>query len=118
MAATDHCLASHRPITVEHPDLLYDGLYEAPQLVDAAVQADRTPGPGEALDCYVAAHARASGTRDTPTFRRALTVRLAAAEHPVMTRYWQLAGQLTPDLTLGAADSWFRNALAAGTAAG
>ncbi|MFJ2722898.1 MerR family transcriptional regulator [Streptomyces sp. NPDC087437] len=117
-AATDHCLASHRLITVGHPDLLYDGLYEAHHLVDAAVQADRTPGPGEALDCYVAAHARASGTRDTPAFRRVFTVRLAAADHPVMTRYWQLAGQLTPDLTLGAADSWLRNALAASTAAG
>ncbi|MGW1003086.1 MerR family transcriptional regulator [Streptomyces sp. NPDC002520] len=117
-AATDHCLASHRPITVEHPDLLYDGLYEAHQLVDAAVRTDGTPGPGEALDCYVAAHARASGTRDTPTFRRALTVRLAAADHPVMSRYWQLAGQLTPGLTLGAADSWLRDALAASTAAG
>ncbi|MFD4976253.1 MerR family transcriptional regulator [Streptomyces sp. NPDC058424] len=117
-SATDHCLASHRPITAAHPDLLYDGLYEAHQLVDAAVRADRTPGPGEALDCYVAAHARASGTRDSPAFRLALTVRLAAADHPVMSRYWQLAGKLTPELTLGAADSWLRDALAASTAAG
>ncbi|MFD4606850.1 MerR family transcriptional regulator [Streptomyces sp. NPDC058440] len=117
-AATDQCLASHRPITAEHPDLLYDGLYEAHQLVDAAVRVDRAPGPGEALDCYVAAYARASGARDTPAFRRALTIRLAAADHPVMSRYWQLAGKLTPDLTLGAADSWLRDALAAGTGAG
>ncbi|MDQ0779222.1 DNA-binding transcriptional MerR regulator [Streptomyces aurantiacus] len=117
-AATDHCLVSHRPVTAAHPDLLYDGLHEAYHLVDAALRAGRAPGPGEALDCYVAAHARDGGTRDSPAFRRALTVRLAAADHPVMSRYWQLAGELTPDLTLGGADSWLREALTASTAAG
>ncbi|MFD0392166.1 MerR family transcriptional regulator [Streptomyces nogalater] len=61
-AATDHCLAAHRPVTENHPDLLYDGLYEAHQLVEAAVRAGRAPGPGEALDCYAAAYARAAGT--------------------------------------------------------
>lgn len=116
-AATDHCLASHRPATVAHPDLLYDGLYESYQLVEAVLRADRTPGPGEALDCYAAAHARACGTHDSPAFRRALAVRLAAEDHPVMSRYWQLAGELTSDLTLGAADTWLRQALAVGTAA-
>ncbi|MEU7060733.1 MerR family transcriptional regulator [Streptomyces sp. NPDC046197] len=115
-AATDHCLASHRPATAAHPDLLYDGLHEAYQLVDAARRADRAPGPGGALDCFVAAHARARGTRDTPAFRRALTVGLAEADHPVMGRYWHLAGELTTDLTLGAADSWLRAALAGSTA--
>ncbi|MFE0511030.1 MerR family transcriptional regulator [Streptomyces sp. NPDC058964] len=116
--ATDHCLTSHRPATAVHPDLLYDGLYEAYQLVEAALRADRAPGPGEALDCYAAAHARASGTRDGPAFRHALTVRLAAADHPVMARYWALAGELTPGLTLGAADLWLREALTVSTAAG
>jgi DNA-binding transcriptional MerR regulator len=116
-AATDGCLASHRPATVAHPDLLYDGLYEAYQLVDAALRTGRTPGPGEALDCYVAAHARAAGTRDTPAFRRALPAHLAAADHPVMSRYWQLAGELTPTPTLGAADTWLRQALTATAAA-
>ncbi|MGW7405380.1 helix-turn-helix domain-containing protein [Streptomyces sp. NPDC054833] len=115
--ATDHCLTSHRPAPAAHPDLLYDGLYEAYQLVETALRADRSPGPGEALDCYVAAHARAFDTRDTPGFRRALTVRLAAADHPVMSRYWQLAGELTPHPTLGTADLWLREALTAGTTA-
>ncbi|MEU6066130.1 MULTISPECIES: helix-turn-helix domain-containing protein [Streptomyces] len=115
--ATDHCLASHRPAPAAHPDLLYDGLHEAYQLVEAALRADRFPGPGDALDCYVAAHARACETRDTPGFRRTLTVQLAAADHPVMSRYWQLAGELTPHLTLGAADLWLREALTASTTA-
>ncbi|MGW1596206.1 helix-turn-helix domain-containing protein [Streptomyces sp. NPDC002343] len=115
-AATDHCLASHRPLTEAHPDLLYDGLHEAHRLVEAAVRAGRAPGPGEALDCYAAAYARAAGTRDTPAFRRALAARLAAADHPVMRRYWHLAGKLTPGLTLGAADTWLRDALARTTA--
>ncbi|PSM42758.1 MerR family transcriptional regulator [Streptomyces dioscori] len=116
-AATDHCLVSHRPATTAHPDLLYGGLHEAYLLVVAALRAGRAPGPGEALDCYVAAHARDSGTRDSPAFRRALTVRLAAADHPVMARYWQLAAELTPRPTLGGADSWLREALATGVAA-
>ncbi|MFF0065732.1 MerR family transcriptional regulator [Streptomyces sp. NPDC005279] len=118
-AATDHCLVAHRPTaTAAHPDLLYGGLHEAYRLVDAALRTDRAPSLGEALDCYVAAHARASGTRDSPAFRRALTGRLAAADHPVMSRYWQLAGELTPDLTLGGADFWLREALTASMAAG
>ncbi|MET8448551.1 MerR family transcriptional regulator [Streptomyces sp. NPDC005209] len=115
-AATDGCLATHRPATAAHPDLLYDGLYEAYDLVERALRADRSPGPGEALDCYVAAHARASAARDTPAFRRTLTAGLAATDHPVMSRYWQLAGELVPGPTLGAADSWLREALTASTA--
>ncbi|NSL43114.1 MerR family transcriptional regulator, partial [Streptomyces sp. 8P21H-1] len=52
-AATDHCLVSHRPAVVAHPDLLYDGLREAYRLVDAALRTGRgVAGPGEALDCY------------------------------------------------------------------
>ncbi|MFJ2261740.1 MerR family transcriptional regulator [Streptomyces sp. NPDC087844] len=116
-AATDHCLVSHRPATAAHPDLLYDGLHEAYLLVAAALRADRAPGPGEALDCYVAAHARGSGTRDSPAFRRALTARPASADHPVMARYWELAAELTPDPTLGGADHWLREALTTSVAA-
>ncbi|GAA2273811.1 MerR family transcriptional regulator [Streptomyces ruber] len=117
-AATDGCLASHRPDPAAHPDLLYDGLHEAYRLVDAALRTGLGPALGEALDCYVAAHARADGTRDSPAFRRALTARLAAADHPVMSRYWRLAGVLTSGLTLGAAETRLREALTADTAAG
>jgi DNA-binding transcriptional MerR regulator len=105
-AATDQCLASHQPVTAAHPDLLYDGLHEAYLLAESA-RLD------EAVDCYAAAHARASGTRDTPGFRRALFPALTAADHPVMSRYWQLAAELTPHQTLGAADLRLRTALAA-----
>ncbi|MFF1695496.1 MerR family transcriptional regulator [Streptomyces sp. NPDC058257] len=117
-SATDHCLASHRPATVAHPDLLYDGLHEAFQLADAAQQTDRPFSLSEALDCYVAAHARAFDTRDSPAFRRALAIHLAAADHPALSRYWQLAGELTPGLTLGGADLWLREALTASSTAG
>ncbi|MDF3297490.1 MerR family transcriptional regulator [Streptomyces tropicalis] len=116
--ATDRCLAAHRPATAVHPDLLYDGLHEAYALVETARRSGGAPGPGEALDAYVAAHARAEGTRDTPAFRRALGARPDAAGHPVMARYWELAGRLTPEPTLGAADRWLREALTAATAAG
>ncbi|WP_037571380.1 helix-turn-helix domain-containing protein [Phaeacidiphilus oryzae] len=111
-AATDGCLATSRPSPpAAHPDLLYDGLHEAYLLAEAGRSAT-------ALDCYVGAHARASGVRDTPGFRRALLPALAAADHPVMSRYWQLAEQLTPPrtLTLGAADLRLRSALAADVA--
>ncbi|MFE9679850.1 MerR family transcriptional regulator [Streptomyces sp. NPDC006285] len=116
-AATDHCLVSHRPAATPHPDLLYGGLHEAYLLAEAALRTGRADGLGEALDCYVTAHARAWGTRDSPAFRRTLAVRLAEADHPVMSRYWHLAGQLTSGPTLGGADLRLREALAASTAA-
>ncbi|WP_030276233.1 MerR family transcriptional regulator [Streptomyces sp. NRRL B-24484] len=97
------------------PTVLYDGLGEAYELAAPALLAGGAPQPGEALDCFVAAYAGAHGDRDTPHFRRLLVHRLDALAHPVMDRYWQLAGELadpsTP--TLGAAHDWLRAALAA-----
>ncbi|MPY40647.1 MerR family transcriptional regulator [Streptomyces phyllanthi] len=98
------------------PSVLYDGLGEAYQLAAPALRAGRSPHEGEALDCFVSAYAHAHGARDTPTFRRRLSLRLDRSAHPVMERYWQLAGELaTPqDPTLGAAQEWLRAALDAG----
>ncbi|MEV8098605.1 MerR family transcriptional regulator [Kitasatospora sp. NPDC085879] len=95
------------------PAVLYDGLAEAYDLAVPALRAGRAPRAGEALDCFVAAHAAAHGDRDTPAFRRLLGHRLDALAHPVMDRYWQLAADLTdPDTpTLGAAHDWLRAAL-------
>ncbi|GAA2788428.1 MerR family transcriptional regulator [Kitasatospora paracochleata] len=93
------------------PAVLYDGLAEAYELTAPAVGAGRSPQPGEALDCFVAAHAGAHGTTDSPAFRRRLRRQLADSAHPVMDRYWRLAGELVPHPTLGAAHDWLRAAL-------
>jgi DNA-binding transcriptional MerR regulator len=110
--ANDACLAEHRPAP-PRPDVLYDGLREAYDLAVPALLAGRGPAAGEALDCYVAAHARAQDRRDTPDYRRELGRDLAAGEHPAMRRYWALAAELTPVPTLGAVDTWLSSALSA-----
>ncbi|MCU7820947.1 MerR family transcriptional regulator [Kitasatospora sp. DSM 101779] len=97
------------------PAVLYDGLGEAYELAAPALRGGGAPQPGEALDCFVAAYAGAHGDRDTPLFRRRLAQELDALAHPVMDRYWQLAGELADPFTptLGAAHDWLRAALAA-----
>ncbi|MDX2934334.1 MerR family transcriptional regulator [Streptomyces ipomoeae] len=95
------------------PTVLYDGLGEAYALAAPALTTGQAPHDGEALDCFVSAYAHAHGARDTPDFRRALSLRLGSAGHPVMARYWDLADDLaTPDTpTLGAAQTWLQTAL-------
>ncbi|MEZ0091124.1 MerR family transcriptional regulator [Streptacidiphilus sp. EB129] len=110
--ADDACLVDHRP-SPPRPDVLYDGLREAYDLTAPALLAGRDPAAGEALDCFVAAHARAHDRRDTPDFRRDLGRDLAAGDHPAMRRYWALAGEVTPAPTLGAVNTWLSSALAA-----
>ncbi|RAG83457.1 MerR family transcriptional regulator [Streptacidiphilus pinicola] len=110
--ANDACLVDHRP-SPPKPDLLYDGLREAYDLAAPALLAGRGPAAGEALDCFVAAHARAHDRRDTPDFRRELGRDLSAGDHPAMQRYWALAGELTPVPTLGTVNSWLSDALTA-----
>ncbi|MFJ8438963.1 MerR family transcriptional regulator [Kitasatospora griseola] len=115
-AVNNACLAEHRP-SPPRPDMLYDGLREAYDLATPALLADRAPAAGEALDCFVAAHARAHDRHDTPDYRRELGRALATGDHPAMHRYWTLAGELTPTPTLGAANTWLSSALAAQLAA-
>ncbi|WP_189878606.1 helix-turn-helix domain-containing protein [Streptomyces bluensis] len=95
------------------PVVLYDGLGEAYDLAAPALRSGRAPHEGEALDCFVSAYAHAHGARDTPGFRRRLSLRLDGSAHPVMDRYWRLAAELaTPHTpTLGAAHDWLRTAL-------
>ncbi|MFC4036319.1 hypothetical protein ACFO3J_33475 [Streptomyces polygonati] len=108
--------AVHRPGDGHRPAVLYDGLLEAFALVAPEIRAGRPPHAGEALDCFVAAHAGARGVRDTPAFRRALTTEIAA--EPRIDHYWRLVARLsTPDAASpdpsspGAADTWLRTAL-------
>ncbi|GAA0498785.1 MerR family transcriptional regulator [Streptomyces stramineus] len=115
-----HCQpAAHRPEQGYRPAVLYAGLNEAVALASVELVARRAPHQGEALDRFVAAHADACGARDTPAFRRALSGRLAA--DPYIDQYWQLTAELIsppdgpPVPTIGAADTWLRTALDAGT---
>ncbi|MYX33878.1 MULTISPECIES: MerR family transcriptional regulator [unclassified Streptomyces] len=106
-----HRLAAHRPDAGPRPAMLYEGLYEAYELAAPDVLAGRAPGAGEALDCFVTAHARSFQARDTPGFRRRLSGMLAV--EPRIDRYWQLVGEVRGpgETTPGAAHTWLRSAL-------
>ena len=98
--------AAHRTSGGHRPAVLYEGLDEAYALAAPQLRAGRAPREGEALDCFVAAYARSSGTRDTPAFRRELGRVLDA--DPRIDHYWQLAAEVFgPDhTTAGAAHDW------------
>lgn len=105
---------ARRPEPDYRPDVLFDGLIEAYALAAPDVRAARPPREGEALDCFVSAHARARGARDTPAFRRALSAQLAAELR--IDDYWRLTAvvRASPDPTPGAADAWLCAALGSG----
>ncbi|MGW8375540.1 MerR family transcriptional regulator [Streptomyces sp. ODS28] len=73
---------------------LYDGLIEAYGIALPLLRSGRPPHPGEALDCFVAAHAGLRGTRDTPAFRRDLNAWLTRIADPTLERYFTLATEL------------------------
>ncbi|MEV6568182.1 MerR family transcriptional regulator [Streptomyces kronopolitis] len=107
-------LAARTPDEACRSAVLYEGLVEACALASADVRAQRRPHAGEALDCFVSAHAGLRNTRDTPAFRRRLSAQLARPVHPLIDRYWQLAGELpsaASQPTIGAMDDWLRAAL-------
>ncbi|MFE6738760.1 MerR family transcriptional regulator [Streptomyces tubercidicus] len=107
-------LASRTPDETCRPAVLYEGLVEACALASADVRDRRPPHPGEALDCFVTAHAGLRNTRDTPAFRRQLSVQLGRIAHPLIDRYWHLVGELpsaSRQPTIGAMDDWLRAAL-------
>lgn len=92
--------------------VLFDGLGEACSLAASAIAAGRPPQPGDALDCFVQAHARARRERDTPVFRARLYNSITCATDPWITRYWDLVGTVTGDrATLGASHGWLTAAL-------
>jgi DNA-binding transcriptional MerR regulator len=82
------------------------------ELAVPLVVAGARPAPGPALDRFVAAHAAAHGTGDTPDFRRALNRRTAADRHPRVRRYWHLAGEITGEAApMGVTHTWLLDAL-------
>ncbi len=103
--------AAHRRRNGYRPEVLYDGLQEAFALAAPDVRAGRAPRAGEALDCFVAAHARACGVRDTPAYRRRLSRQLAADAR--VETYWLLVAELNGPqrTTAGAAHDWLHAAL-------
>lgn len=102
--------AAHRPGD-GRPAVLYEGLVEAFDLAAPPLRDGLALGDGEPLDRFVAAHADSFGARDTPSFRRHLSHRLAS--EPRIDRYWELAAELQgpSEPTPGACDIWLRNAL-------
>ncbi|MFE1766655.1 MerR family transcriptional regulator [Streptomyces angustmyceticus] len=107
-------LTPRTPDAACRPAVLYEGLIEACALASADVRDRRPPYAGEALDCFVAAHAGLRDTRDTPAFRRQLSAELGRIAHPLLDRYWQLVGELPSadrQPTIGAMDDWLRAAL-------
>ncbi|MEU6659061.1 MerR family transcriptional regulator [Streptomyces sp. NPDC046821] len=104
--------AAHRTGEGYRPAVLYEGLREAYALASPRLRAARTPHEGEALDCFVASYAASRGVRDTPAFRRGLSLTLAA--DPRIDHYWRLVAELTEPSrpTAGAAHDWLCAALA------
>ncbi|MEU2681413.1 MerR family transcriptional regulator [Streptomyces sp. NPDC007107] len=106
---------AHKAAGARASAVLYAGLAEAYDLAGAEMRRGREPYPGEALDGFVDAYARARDTADTPVFRRTLARQLAA--DPRIDRYWELTaelvsppdGQLEP--TPGSAHDWLLAAL-------
>ncbi|MGW0663740.1 MerR family transcriptional regulator [Streptodolium elevatio] len=109
--------AAHRPDEGYQAALVYDGLVGAYALAAPHLLARRPPQPGEALDSFVDAYARARATRDTPAFRRALHAQLVA--DPRVDHYWREVAVLRtpasgpPPPTPGAAHDWLTRSLAA-----
>ncbi|WP_410609095.1 MerR family transcriptional regulator [Amycolatopsis sp. lyj-109] len=90
---------------------------EACVLAGARLAAGARPASGPELDRFVAAHAAALGTGDSPTFRRALNHRTAPDRNPRLRRYWHLAAEVSGEAApMGLAHTWLLDALDASAA--
>ena len=91
---------------------LIAGLGAAAAPAAPLVAAGAEPGPGPALDLFVAAHAAGRGERDTPRFRRALLPAVAMEQDPRLRRYWRLFGEVAGvPATAGTINAWLVDAL-------
>lgn len=117
--AADRTLAGHvRASTLLGGDRVTDlgalhaSVAEACSLAFASVVSGVVPGPGPALDSFVAAHASAMGAADTPSFRRALNRRTAPDRDTRVRRYWQLTGEVTGEpAPMGVTHTWLLDSL-------
>ncbi|MFF5970276.1 MerR family transcriptional regulator [Streptomyces sp. NPDC012769] len=91
---------------------LLAGIGEACALAEPLVRAGEPPRAGPALDRFVAAHASARRTRDTPRFRGRLLSWVAADRDPRMRRYWRLVVEAgAAPVTIGATHMWLTDSL-------
>ncbi|WP_199823298.1 MerR family transcriptional regulator [Streptomyces sp. NRRL WC-3742] len=97
---------------VTDPAGLLHGIGEACTLAGPLVQAGEPPAPGPVLDRFVAAHAAARNTTDTPAFRRLLLAHVSTDRDPRMRRYWRLTAEAGADPASPAASHlWLTDAL-------
>ncbi|MEV4310797.1 MerR family transcriptional regulator [Actinocrispum sp. NPDC049592] len=119
LLASDRAFVTHlRTSTLVNHDRIADlgalhaDVGAACELAFPDVAAGTAPIPGRALDHFVAAHAAALRTHDTPRFRRALNHRTASDRHPQVRRYWHLVGEITTDpAPPGITHTWLLDAL-------
>ncbi|GAA2154575.1 MerR family transcriptional regulator [Actinomadura napierensis] len=91
---------------------LLAGMGEAMELASPLVLAGEAPGPGKALDRFVAAHAAGRSARDTPEFRREILRDAQVELDPRVVRYWDLFRLVTGDpVSLGTLHFWLIEAL-------
>jgi hypothetical protein len=85
---------------------------EAMELAAPLVLAGEAPGPGAALDRFVAAHVAGRKGRDTPEFRRWILRDSEVERDARVARYWDLFRLVTGDpVTLGTLHFWLLDAL-------
>ncbi|MET8956603.1 MerR family transcriptional regulator [Streptomyces sp. NPDC004533] len=95
----------------------YAQVDEAAQQTVAALTQGLAPQPGDAVNAFVSAHARAHGEADTPAFRARLhtLVSQSSGYDPRLERYWSLVGTATDgqSFNMVTAHRWLSDALAA-----
>lgn len=93
----------------------YEEIDEAAALTTAALARGLPPGPGDAVNAFVSAHARARRESDTPAFRAFLygLVSRSSGFDPRLERYWALVGTVTGGrvLNMTVAHRWLTDGL-------
>ncbi|WP_202124972.1 MerR family transcriptional regulator [Actinomadura physcomitrii] len=97
---------------VADEESLLAGMSEAMELASPLVLAGEAPGPGAALDRFVAAHVAGRRASDTPEFRRWILRDSAVERDARVARYWDLFRLVTGDpVVLGTLHFWLLDAL-------
>ncbi|ROR00286.1 DNA-binding transcriptional MerR regulator [Streptomyces sp. 2132.2] len=107
--------------TQDHDDEMKDGpafyaeIDDAAALTVASLAQGLPPGPGDAVNAFVSAHARARRESDTPAFRAYLhgLVSRSSGFDPRLERYWALVGTATGGrvLNMTVAHRWLTDGL-------
>ncbi len=113
--------------TQDHDEEMRDGpafygeIEDAAALTAAALARGLPPGPGDAVNAFVSAHARARRESDTPAFRAYLhaLVSRSSGFDTRLERYWALVGTATGGrvLNMTVAHKWLTEGLSISIAA-